>query len=97
MGTFWSNLLEQPVHMRRVQGWLTIAWVVMIPVALATGWVKSVTFVSALSLWALVASHGAWWAASSVECKQAERAEEDIAADVVEKLVEETDVEQAPA
>jgi hypothetical protein len=78
--------------MRRVQGWLTIAWVVMIPVSLATGWVKSVTFVSALSLWALVASHGAWWAAASVETKQAE---EDIATDVVEAMVERTDVGEA--
>jgi hypothetical protein len=33
-------------------------WVPMIPVALATGWVKSVTNVSALSLWALVSGTG---------------------------------------
>jgi hypothetical protein len=53
-----------------------------------------VTFVSALSLWALVASHGAWWAAASVECRQAE---EDVAADVVEEMVERTDVQEEPA
>jgi hypothetical protein len=62
--TFWLKLKDEPVLMRRVQGWLTILWVVMIPLSLAMGWVKSVTFVSALSLWALVASHGAWWAAA---------------------------------
>jgi hypothetical protein len=43
-----------------------------------------VIFVSALSLWALVASHGAWWAAASVEVRQAE---EDVAGDVVEEIV----------
>ncbi|MCW3069161.1 MAG: hypothetical protein JWL67_1786 [Solirubrobacterales bacterium] len=87
-----ERLHEEPTLMRRAQGLLTILWVVMIPLALATGWVKSVTFVSALSLWALVASHGAWWAAASVECRQAE---EDIPAEVVEEIVEETDVEES--
>jgi hypothetical protein len=94
-----GKLLENPVLMRKVQGWITILWVVLIPISLALGWVKSVTFVSALSLWALVASHGAWWAAASVECKQAEReeAEEDIADEVVEKIVKQTDVQEATA
>ncbi|HEV7585603.1 MAG TPA: hypothetical protein VGO14_07475 [Solirubrobacteraceae bacterium] len=93
------KLLEDPVLMRKAQGWITILWVVLIPVSLTLGWVKSVTFVSALSLWALVASHGAWWAAASVECKQAEREEEeeDIPGEVVEKLVKQTDVQEAPA
>jgi hypothetical protein len=94
-----GKLLEDPVLMRKAQGWITILWVALIPVSLGLGWVKSVTFVSALSLWALVASHGAWWAAASVECKQAKREEEeeDIATEVVEKIVEQTDVEEAPA
>jgi hypothetical protein len=90
----WGKLKEEPVYMRRAQGWLTMLWLAMIPLSLATGWVKSVTFVSALSLWALVASHGAWWAAASVECRQAE---ENIAGDVVEKLVERTDLEKSTA
>jgi hypothetical protein len=91
MRDLWGRLQEEPVLMRKAQGWLTVVWVVMIPLSLATGWVKSVTFVSALSLWALVASHGAWWAAASVECRQAE---ENVAEDVVEKIVEETDVKE---
>jgi hypothetical protein len=44
--------------MRRVNGWLTIFWLAMIPVSLASGWVKSVVYVSALSLWALVRDTG---------------------------------------
>lgn len=80
-----SAALENPKLMRRVQGWLVIFFIVLIPVSLATGWVKSVTFVSALSLWALVASHGAWWAAASVEVKQ----DEDEAAQRIERKVDE--------
>jgi hypothetical protein len=97
----WSRVQEDPAVMRKTQGWITVAWVIMIPVSLATGWVRSVTFVSALSLWALVASHGAWWAAASVECKQAEREEEqdeeqdELAREVVDELVKHTDLQEA--
>jgi hypothetical protein len=91
MRGLWTRLNNEPRLMRHAQGWLTILWIVMIPASLATGWVKSVTFVSALSLWALVASHGAWWAAASVEVRQAE---EDVAGDVVDRIVETTDVEE---
>jgi hypothetical protein len=84
--------------MRRVNGWLTILWLVMIPVSLATGWVKSVVFVSALSLWALVAGHWSAWQASRVEVKQEEeavkRAREDAPKEIVDALVEKTDVER---
>lgn len=49
--TLWSSVQGNPVFMRRMNGWLTIVWIVMIPVSFATGWVKSVAYVSALSLW----------------------------------------------
>ena len=35
-----------------------------------TGWVTSVTFVAALSLWALVSGHWSAWQASRVEVNQ---------------------------
>ena len=82
--------------MRRVNGWLTILWIAMIPVSLATGWVKSVVYVSALSLWALVSGHWSAWQAARVEVAQAEdakrRGDEDIAGEVVDRLVAQTDV-----
>jgi hypothetical protein len=56
--------------MRRVNGWLTIFWIAMIPVSLMTGWVKSVVYVSALSLWALVSGHWSAWQAARVEVAQ---------------------------
>jgi hypothetical protein len=87
------------VFMRRVNGWLTLGWIAMIPVSIATGWVKSVAYVSALSLWALVSGHWSAWQAARVEVNQdrerAKREKQDVAEDVVEKIVVETDV--APA
>ena len=83
--------------MRRVNGWLTIFWIVMIPVSLATGWISSVTYVAALSLWALVSGHWSAWQAARVEVKQEEEAKEreqaDVSAEVVDKIVEETSVQ----
>ena len=55
--SLWASIQGDPVFMRRVNGWLTIFWIVMIPVSIATGWINSVTYVAALSLWALVSGH----------------------------------------
>jgi hypothetical protein len=90
--SLWAAVQGDPVFMRRVNGWLTIFWLVMIPVSLATGWVKSVVYVSALSLWALVSGHWSAWQAARVEVNQQN---EHIAADVVREVVEQTDVEPA--
>jgi hypothetical protein len=65
--SLWASVQGDPVFMRKVNGWLTIAWIVMIPVSLLTGWVNSVVYVSALSLWALVSGHWAAWQACRVE------------------------------
>ena len=85
--------------MRRVNGWLTIFWLVMIPVSILTHWISSVTYVAALSLWALVSGHWSAWQAARVEVNQAkaeeERDQEDVPEEVVERIVEETDVKPA--
>jgi hypothetical protein len=90
--SLWAAVQGDPIFMRRVNGWLTIFWLVMIPVSLATGWVKSVVYVSALSLWALVSGHWSAWQAARVEVNQQN---EHIADDVVRAVVEQTDVEPA--
>jgi hypothetical protein len=99
--SLWSSVQGDPVFMRRVNGWLTIFWLAMIPLSLATGWVKSVVYVSALSLWALVSGHWSAWQAARVEVNQAaeekERAKEDLAGEIVERVIEKTDVERADA
>ena len=95
--SIWASVQGDPVFMRRVNGWLTIFWIAMIPVSLVTHWVSSVVYVSALSLWALVSGHWSAWQAARVEVNQeaeAKRREsEDVAGEVVQRLVEETNVE----
>ena len=99
--TLWSSVQGNPVFMRRMNGWLTIVWIVMIPVSFATGWVKSVAYVSALSLWALVSGHWAAWQAARVEVAQKQdedrHAAEDVPEDVVDHLVAETNLSREPA
>ena len=84
--------------MRRVNGWLTIFWILMIPVSMVTGWIDSVTYVAALSLWALVSGHWSAWQAARVEVEQQrefeKQQEEDVPGEVVERIVEETEVEK---
>jgi hypothetical protein len=98
--TIWASVQGDPVFMRRVNGWLTVFWLVMIPVSLSTGWVKSVVYVSALSLWALVSGHWSAWQASRVEVNQEvemkARADEDIAGQVVEQVLEKTELRPRP-
>ena len=98
MRSLWAAVQGDPVFMRRVNGWLAIFWIAMIPISILTHWIASVTYVAALSLWALVSGHWSAWQAARVEVKQQEeeerRAAEDIAEDVVEKVVRETNVER---
>ena len=68
--SLWASVQGDPVFMRRVNGWLTIFWILMIPISFATGWVKLTVYVSALSLWALVSGHWSAWQAARVEVKQ---------------------------
>src|SRR5713101_2377652 len=89
--SLWASIQGDPKFMRRVNGWLTVFWIVMIPVSIATHWISSVTYVAALSLWALVSGHWSAWQAARVEVKQQEeaasRAKEDLPAEVVERMV----------
>src|SRR5689334_2340263 len=68
--SLWAMVQGDPVFMRRVNGWLTIFWIVMIPVSLVMHWLSSVVYVSALSLWALVSGHWSAWQAARVEVNQ---------------------------
>jgi hypothetical protein len=98
MKSMWASIQGDPVFMRRVNGWLTIFWLLMIPLSIATGWISSVTYVACLSLWALVSGHWSAWQAARVEVQQAQeqerRQEEDVPGEVVERLVEETEVQK---
>jgi hypothetical protein len=96
--SLWVSIQGDPVFMRRVNGWLTIFWIVMIPVSVMTGWISSVAYVASLSLWALVSGHWSAWQAARVEVQQAQemerREQEDLPGEVVERVVEETEVDK---
>lgn len=87
------------MFMRRLNGWLTIFWVAMIPISFQLGWLKSVTYVSALSLWALVSGHWSAWQAARVEVSQEQQIEKEAASPVedrvAKKLVAETSLESS--
>jgi hypothetical protein len=96
--SLWASIQGDPVFMRRVNGWLTVFWIVMIPVSIFTGWISEVAYVAALSLWALVSGHWSAWQAARVEVQQAQemarREKEDLPGEIVERVVEETEVEK---
>jgi hypothetical protein len=95
--SLWASIQGDPVFMRRVNGWFTVFWLVMIPVSLITGWISSVTYVAALSLWALVSGHWSAWQAARVEVRQEEDAQraqqEPLEERVLERVLEETTLE----
>lgn len=97
--SLWASIQGDPKFMRAVNGWLTIFWVIMIPVSIVTGWVSSVQYVSALSLWALVSGHWSAWQAARVEvAQQAEAADlqqNPVERRVVNALVNETTLVRA--
>jgi hypothetical protein len=70
--SLWALVQGDPRFMRAVNGWLTMVWIAMIPISALMGWLDSVVYVSALSLWALVSGHWAAWQAARVEVKQDE-------------------------
>lgn len=86
----WAAVQGDPILMRRVNGWLTIFWLFMIPVSVATGWINSVQYVSALSLWALVSGHWSAWQAARVEVKQDDQ---NVGHEVTQALIERTTIE----
>ncbi len=98
--SLWASVQGDPVFMRKVNGWLTICWLAMIPVSIVTHWITSVTYVAALSLWALVSGHWSAWQAARVEVNQEaeakQRDDEDVPGEIVERIVKETDVAAEP-
>jgi hypothetical protein len=89
MKSLWASIQGDPVFMRRVNGWFTIFWLAMIPFSIAFGLLSSVTYVSALSLWALVSGHWSAWQAARVEVEQMAEAEELQANPIEERVVKE--------
>ncbi len=96
--SLWSSVRGDPVFMQRLNGWLTVFWIVMIPLSIATHWINSVAYVAALSLWALVSGHWSAWQAARVEVaqkkEQERRAAEDMAGEIIDPVVQETTLQK---
>ena len=96
--SLWASVQGDPALMRRVNGYLTVFWIAMIPVSIVTGWINSVAYISALSLWALVSGHWSAWQAARVEVEQQREVEEmrtnPLEQRVVEALVSTTNLER---
>jgi hypothetical protein len=48
--SLWASVQGDPVFMRRVNGWLAVFFIALIPVSWVLGWLNSVAYVCALSL-----------------------------------------------
>lgn len=86
LASLWQSIQGDAVFMRRLNGWLTIFWIVMIPVSIALDLLSKVEYVAALSLWALVSGHWSAWQSARVEVHQAEDANVSDVLEAVEKL-----------
>lgn len=73
MKGLWASVQGDPVFMRRFNGWATVFFFALVPVAGITGWVDSTRFISYLSLVALILGSLSAWQAARVEVKQEEQ------------------------
>jgi hypothetical protein len=95
-----ASVQGDPVFMRRVNGWLTIFWILIIPLSILSGWISSVTRspLSRSGPWSRAT--GSAWQAARVEVEQAkevERREEekqDLPAEIVQRIIEGTDLQR---
>lgn len=83
---------DQELHLRLLKIALAITLLSLIP-AHALGWVKSAVYISELSILALLISLVTWIETKAVRVTQQQ---EEVAGDVVEAMVEQTDVERSP-
>jgi hypothetical protein len=54
-------------HYRHLHAFLTFVWVAVIPLSILTGWIYSIAFISAISLYANVAGHWSSYQAARAE------------------------------
>jgi hypothetical protein len=70
MKSLWASVMDNPSLFKKINGWMTIVWIVLIPVSYVMGLLDSVIYVSALSLYAIVTGHMSTWQAARVEVRQ---------------------------
>lgn len=76
MKGLWAKVQEDPVFMRKLNGWLTVIWfVAAFPICIFLS--DSVPFLVFISVYAVVTGHWATWQAARVEVRQEEQNIED--------------------
>ena len=76
MKGLWAKVQEDPVFMRKLNGWLTVIWfVAAFPICIFLS--DSVPFLVFISVYAVVTGHWATWQAARVEVRQEEQNVED--------------------
>lgn len=65
-----KDLVLNPKKFMVLNAVMTVFWIVMVPVSIITGWVGTVEYVAALSIYALVAAHLSTYAAARTEVLQ---------------------------
>lgn len=90
--SLWAMVQGDPKFMRKVNGWFTIFWIAMIPISFGLHWLSSVTYVSALSLWALVTGHWSTWQAARVEVEQERVNKQDTEGKIAKRIIKETEL-----
>jgi hypothetical protein len=93
--SMWAMVQGDPKFMRRVNGWFTIFWIAMIPISFSFHWLSSVTYVSALSLWALVSGHWSAWQAARVEVAQQKEEQKDTEGKIAKRIIKETNLQKS--
>jgi len=67
------NYLNRPQTLRAIHGGFVIFWIMLWIVASITGWIHSVTFISHLSIIALILASAASWQGARTEVKEDEK------------------------
>jgi hypothetical protein len=70
------SIITDPKKFMKLNAYLTVFWIIMVPISVLMGWVNSVAYVSALSIYALMAAHLSTYAAARTEVMQSDQASE---------------------
>jgi hypothetical protein len=86
--TFWDKFQNDPVFMRKLNGWLALIWLAAaLPICIFLA--SSVPFLVFVSVYAVVTGHWSTWQSARVEVRQSE---DSVAEDILDELDEKTDV-----
>lgn len=85
---FWDKFQNDPVFMRKLNGWLALIWLAAsLPICIFLA--SSVPFLVFVSVYAVVTGHWSTWQSARVEVRQSE---DSVAEDILDELDEKTDV-----